>query len=319
MNTSEHEADLGGPVHYLEFHASAQTGTSPAGINGQASARGPAKGQGLPPTATPPIVLVHGLGGSVVNWLSVGSLLATRTRVFALDLVGFGRTPMAGRSATLPSNMALVSRFIREVAGCPAIVMGNSMGGAISVLLSAEQPELVSRLVLVNSALPRPFRAPVDPLVAAVFSAYMIPGVGELVLRLRMSMGPERFVRDTLRLCGVDRKQMDQSVYRALVEVATARRGMPWANGAFLAAARSLMRTLAARDRFHQRLMQVRAPTLMIQGSADRLVPVAAAQAAARMRPDFALSILDGVGHTPMLEVPERFVETVLGWMDRGG
>src|SRR5690349_11810284 len=79
----------------------------------------------------PPMVLVHGLGGSLVNWLRVTGPLSARYRVLAPDLPGFGRTPLAGRSVSVEANAKLLGRFIEKVAGGRAIVAGNSMGGAI--------------------------------------------------------------------------------------------------------------------------------------------------------------------------------------------
>jgi pimeloyl-ACP methyl ester carboxylesterase len=67
--------DLGGPLHYQDFG-----GTGPT------------------------MVLVHGLGGSHLNWMMVGERLARRARVLVPDLAGFGRTPLAGRSASVSAN-----------------------------------------------------------------------------------------------------------------------------------------------------------------------------------------------------------------------
>src|SRR6476646_2185149 len=106
------------------------------------------------PDATP-VVLVHGLGASTVSWELVGRDLADRlgARVTALDLPGFGRS-RAERPATMSSHRAAVTALLR--AQGPAIVIGNSMGGATSVGVAARHPDLVHALVLVNAAFPRP-------------------------------------------------------------------------------------------------------------------------------------------------------------------
>jgi len=67
--------------------------------------------------------MVHGLGGAAVNWLAVGPELAKHHRTFALDLAGFGRTPLFHRSAALGANAELVHRFIEDVIGEPVILM----------------------------------------------------------------------------------------------------------------------------------------------------------------------------------------------------
>lgn len=281
--------DAGGPVHVADFGGSG-----------------------------PPVVLVHGLGASHTSWMAVGPALAERRRVLAPDLIGFGRTPLAGRAASIEANVAMLARFLDEEAREPAVLVGNSMGGLLALLTAAARPGAVSGLVLVCPALPRPSSAPVDAMVTALFAMYLIPGVGELFLRRRMAqVGPEQVLRDTLRLCGVDPARVLPAAWEASLALAHERRGFAWADAAFLAAARSLVRTNLRRERVYQVIRELPARGLLIQGSADRLVPLAATAAAARLRPDWQLEVLEGVGHVPQLEVPERWVEIVTRWLDR--
>src|SRR5690348_5257489 len=100
-------ADLDGPVHYLDFGGREQG---------------------------PIIVCVHGLGGASWNWSALAPMLTDEARVLAVDLAGHGRTPAAGRRTTAPANRRLLERFLREVAREPVVLIGNSMGGAISAL-----------------------------------------------------------------------------------------------------------------------------------------------------------------------------------------
>ena len=82
---------------------------------------------------------------------------------------------------------------------------------------------------------------------------------------------------------------------------------------AFLQASRSIGLRMAD-PRFWSRVAQVQAPTLLVHGSLDRLIPVAAARELARRRPDWKLEVLDGVGHVPMMETTELFMDTVDAW-----
>src|SRR5215472_1377088 len=123
-NVASRHADLDGPVHYLDLG-----------------------GDG------PPLVGVHGLGGSALNWIAVGEGLAAHHRVLALDLRGFGETPL-GAGTRLRDNVRLLDLFLREVVGRPATLVGNSMGGLLSVRQAAEHPDTVCNLVLVDPALP---------------------------------------------------------------------------------------------------------------------------------------------------------------------
>src|ERR687886_1016756 len=168
--------DLGGPIHYLDF--------------GGAGA---------------PLVCVHGLGGAALNWMAVGPGLARSHRVLAPDMRGFGGTPLLGRSADVDANQRLLDRFVREVAGPSAILVGNSMGGLLSVLQAARQPETVQALVLANPALPWRLRRRPDLRVGAIFGALLLPGLAEWRLRRRLRRwGPDRLAASTLRLVAAD-------------------------------------------------------------------------------------------------------------------
>jgi pimeloyl-ACP methyl ester carboxylesterase len=286
------EVDLDGPVHYLDF-----------GGTGRA------------------MVMVHGLGGSALNWLAVAPALTRHARVYAVDLAGFGRTPLAGRSADVRSNRALLDRFIAEVAGGTAMVAGNSMGGLICVMQAAMRPERVDGLVLVDPASPRAGLAAPDALVVGAFAAYAVPGVGERFVAGRARrLGPEGLVRETLLLCNVDPSRIPPDVVRAHVDLARDRmESMPWSGRAFLQAARSLVGVVAQRRRYLEMVRAVRAPTLLVHGARDRLVTRASADLLARERPDWRLEVFEDAGHTPQLEAADRFVDVVTSWMDEAG
>jgi len=283
--------DLDGPVHVADFG-----------------------GEG------PAIVLVHGLGGSYVNWLATGPLLARSARVVALDLVAFGRTPPEGRSSGVGANADLLARFIEEEIRGPCVVVGNSMGGMISLMTAARRPEQIAGVVLVDAALPRPSGAGIDGAVALAFASYAVPGFGEVVLRARaLRMGPERYVHEMLDLVCAHPSRVPPDLVVAHVAFARERFQMPYADRMFLDAARSLMITLAGKRRFLASVDTITAPALIIQGARDRLVPVEAARALARRRPDWELEVYDDVGHAPQIEVPERLASSILGWLEGAG
>ena len=281
-------ADLDGPVHYADFG-----------------------GRGRP------IVLVHGLGGSCLNWLPVGAALAAHGRVLALDLAGHGRTPALGRSARVGDNRRLLARFLAEVAREPAVLVGNSMGGYLSLAEAALEPGRVTSLVLVDPALPMARGGGVDRRVLAMLLGLSVPLLGEALMRRRARRGPERMVRDLLALCGIDPARLAPDVYEAHVALAREREPLARAGGRdFLRAQRSLVARLFRRRRFFRMIATVRAPALIVQGERDRLVRVEAARAFAAARPDWRLVVLDGVGHAPQLEAPDRFLAAVEPWLD---
>ena len=264
------------------------------------------------------MVLVHGLGGAAVNWSAVGPGLAARARVVAPDLAGFGRTPLAGRTARVRANQRLLGRFVDELAVDPVILVGNSMGGMISLLEAADHPERVAGLVLVDPAVPRPRGVRLDPRIALRFATYAAPGLGErLLARHRARLGPEGMVADVLQVCCAEPEQVPAELVEAMRAATRERVGFAWADTAFLQAARSMITSMVVRPRrFLALIAAVEVPTLVIQGAADQLVPPAAIHALVRNRPEWTVHVLDGVGHVPQLEVPGHFVELVTAWLD---
>ncbi len=290
FGATSHWAYLDGPVHYVDFG-------------------GPASGT--------PIVCVHGLGGSHTNWLSVGKGLARHGRVLALDLGGFGRTPPQ-RGATVDANRELLGDFLTEVVGEPAVLVGNSMGGALSILQAAADPDSVAGLVLVGPALPRELLAPIDRVVAGQFALHALPAVGPAWLRRRAArLGAEGITRETLALCCVDVDRVPEEAVAATVELRRERESMPWAEQSFLDASRSLMAKLLRRRAFDEQVAAITAPALIIHGVQDRLVALANVKRLAELRPDWQLELLDDIGHVPQLEVPDRFVDLVGAWLSR--
>jgi pimeloyl-ACP methyl ester carboxylesterase len=268
----------------------------------------------------PLMVLLHGLGGSHVNWVRLGPLLAQRARVVAPDFPGFGYTQPQGRATTVQANARWLDRFLGEFAETPAILVGNSMGGLIGILEAVANPETVAGLVLLNPALPLAPKEPRDLQVTLAFSAYMVPGVGEAFVRRRARiLGPEGMVRETFALCCADPTRVPPEVVDAHVQVTRDRLRMPWADASMLAAARSMLRMLMRRGRFMQMLERVGPPTLLINGEGDRLVKLAAARIVSEARTDWTFKSLDDLGHVPQLEDPERTANEIWSWLDGPG
>lgn len=272
------------------------------------------------PGAGPVFVAVHGLGGSHVNWALLAPQLAQRGPVYAPDLAGFGLTLPTGRSARVMDNVDLLAGFIRTVSpDVPVVLLGNSMGGLITLLLAATRPRLVARCVLVSPASPRPLRAPLDRQVLTNFAVMAVPGLGERWLaRRQRSITVDQQVRETMALCAADPDSLDAEVLEQHVEMARRRREMSHAHSALLEASRSLLLVVGPRAPvLWQSVADVQAPTLLLHGGRDRLVTSAGMQAIAKRRPDWTFVTYDDLGHIPMLEAPQRVADDIVAWMDR--
>jgi pimeloyl-ACP methyl ester carboxylesterase len=306
-------ATLGAPTHFADF------GGAPGG---------------------PLVICVHGLGGSYRNWIGLAPLLTPVARVLAIDLAGHGRTPPTGHGADVRSNRRLLHRFLTEVAGGPAILVGNSMGGLISVLEAAAGPAggpagprggraagaaaapspLVAGIVLLDPALPRPRGVRPDPEIARMFAAIAVPGLGEYLLaRQHRLLSPERQVRGTISRCAGDPATVPAEVVAAHVALLRERTDHREIDRAQLGSTRSLLMMLARARPINRAVRRVAAPTMLIHGEADRLIPVPAARQVARARPDWRVEIRPGVGHIPQMEDAPGTAALILDWFGREG
>jgi pimeloyl-ACP methyl ester carboxylesterase len=266
-----------------------------------------------------PIVMVHGLGGSHLNWVGIAPGLAERHHVYAIDQAGFGLTPGTHRSTSVHANADLVARFIQEVVGRPAVLVGNSMGGMVSLLMTGTHPELVEGLVLIDPSIPVPRQRP-DLAVSATFLLYATPVLGERYMELMTRRTTDRQrVQGVVNLCFADPARANPAVVDAGVVLAGQRRTVPGQEAAFLGAARSLMKVLVAPRGYRSLMHSIDKPVLLVHGEQDRLVPIAAARAVAADNPSWETLFLPGVGHTPQLEVPDPVRERMTTWLDDHG
>jgi pimeloyl-ACP methyl ester carboxylesterase len=287
--------DIGGPVCYREWD-------------------GPADG--------PTFVCAHGLGGSLLNWAVVAPGLAERGRVLALDLPGFGLTPLEGRSAGVSANWRLLNGFLRALDLPPIVLVGNSMGGMLTLIQSAHHPESLSQMILVDAAFPRGRgrAAQPSPWLAGAFAVYSTSRLGEKVMAARARrLGAEGLVRETLRLCAADPSRIDPKLVAAHVEMTRRREAFDYAAPAFQEAARSIFLAQVRPARYRAVVRRARTPALVIHGGRDRLVPVGIAREAARDHDNWTLEVFHDLGHIPQMEAPERWLATVNQWLDHVG
>lgn len=276
--------DLDGPVHYVDHG-----------------------GRGTP------MVLVHGLGGSHLNWLAVAPRLAERHRLYAVDLAGFGLTPLAGRRASVHANQRLLDGFLDQIVpDKPVTLVGNSMGGLISMMEAAEYPQKVESLVLVTPALPPVSRSAVNRQALIRIALPALPVVGPKIADRYRAMVPlERQVDDTLEMLCVDARRVPEEIRVASLEMTRLRQDMEWTVPAFVDASRSIGLMFARRKRYMSMIHRISCPVLVVHGEHDAIVPVAAARWLREQRPDFDFAFFADAGHIPHIETADKFVKSV--------
>jgi pimeloyl-ACP methyl ester carboxylesterase len=257
--------------------------------------------------AGPPVVLLHGFGDSADTWRLVLARLARRDRAaIAVDLPGFGTADLLARhEPILPQLDAFAAAAVRHAAEehGSAILCGNSLGGALS-LRAGEDPGLpLAGIVPVAPAgleMPRWFQLiEADPLVRRLLAA-PVP-IPETVVRQVTAQVYRRLAFARPGAIDGDVVSSFTSHYRTL---ATGRR--------VLATGRRLLPELT--DPF--RLERVRCPMLLVWGDRDRMVTHHGAEQVTAALPDTTYVLLEGCGHCPQVEEPDRFVEELCAFAE---
>ncbi|MDE0169351.1 MAG: alpha/beta hydrolase [bacterium] len=266
------------------------------------------------------VLLVHGLSGSAVNWVELADGLTAYGRVVAPELPGFGRTPPAGRRASIEAQAEILAEFIRRQTDEPALIVGNSMGAMATMILAGRYPELVSRLVLINSPAPSPSAVGIAPVWMLVMVLYLIPGLNKALLTWLHNQGsPEERTEAGIDMIAARAERIPRSTRLLHAQVTAERNTMPWTHEVHLEAYRSIVRTLVPYSRFDQMVRRITVPTLLIHGTMDLVVPIAAAERLASLRPDWMYRPMVEVGHIPMMESPELCLELIGEFMAATG
>jgi pimeloyl-ACP methyl ester carboxylesterase len=281
-----------------------------------------------------PAVYVHGLGGSSTNWTDLAALLAPVAGGTAPDLPGFGYSePEEGFDFTLQAHADVVVRHIETgfsggrvaeppargrasdvTVGGPVHLFGNSMGGAIALLVAAQKPELVRTLTLISPAVPDlrldPRRLS-DPRMAFAY----LPLVGARVRAQLAALGPRERAAQVIKLCFADPSRFPESRLDELTEEHGARAGFAWAAPAMARSTFAIFRAWSTRGKASLWAVAplVKAPTLVVWGREDRVISVKRAVRTARAIPRARLLVLPRTGHVAQMERPVVVAKAVLG------
>jgi len=248
----------------------------------------------------PPLMLVHGFLVDHRSWEDVAMRLADRHRIVALDLPGYGKSPVPGNAAPdLPLFARAVAGAIRALCPGPVDLAGHSMGGGIAIAVAARHPELVRRLVAVD-ALSFPFRLPFKGRLP------LVPGFGRLLFRrlYGRSLFLAYFRNDVMH----DRRRLNlqrvEHYYRAFDP--PERRDWAFRTLPLTADPRPIA-ALAPR---------VSRPTLILWGEHDRLIPRHVAESLQAAIPGSRLEWIPDSGHAPPEEQPEETARRIAGFLE---
>jgi pimeloyl-ACP methyl ester carboxylesterase len=271
--------DVGGKVHYREW-------PGPEGLT---------------------IVCVHALGRSHLSWVGPSPTLSRHGRMLALDLPGYGLSPRAGRRGTVEAHQAVLDGFIDRTTSGPVVLIGESLGGAVSARQAGRDPGRIAGVALVSSYLPPVFggwRAP------AVVSGLLLERLGDIG-RLLVEVPLDAIVPQGGRI------PLSEEV---AAEAAVIQRERPRGLGAVATDAEalgSLVGLSAVASRAHAMFDAIRCPVLVLHGEVDSEVPAVWARAAATAHPEWELHVLREVGHICDIDDPGVWATIAAHWLER--
>jgi pimeloyl-ACP methyl ester carboxylesterase len=255
-------------------------------------------GEGLP------VVFVHGLGGQWQNWLENIPRVAQERRVLALDLPGFGLSEMPRDRITITGYGKCVDAFCEALGLGRVVLVGNSMGGFISSEVAIQFPERVERLVLVSAA--------------GITTANLRRAPVLLAARIATAVTAYTAARHE----AIARRPVSRHVALALVARHPSRikSDLAW-EGLFKGTGKpgfdDALRASLEYD-FQDRLGETRAPTLIVWGENDTILPARDAREFERLIPQSRTVVMEDTGHVPQLERPTIFNDLLLDFLGEG-
>jgi pimeloyl-ACP methyl ester carboxylesterase len=261
------------------------------------------KDEGPKRADTPALLLVHGSSSTMKTWDAMAVLLKRNYRVIRYDIPGMGLSgdvPDAAIGTVEPADIA--EQLLGRLGITKVTVIGVSSGSTLGVFLAAKRPDLVERLIISN--------APSDP----VQTAHMVPAPdwARAQAEARTSGFQNQFFWDQfLSYFAGDARRIDAATRRHFYDFG---RRAPDKN--FIA----MIAKVADAPKARAAMAKVTAPTLLIWGGSDKLLPPSAGRTLLGYltATDAAIVYLPDVGHFPPIETPERFTRIARSWIEAG-
>jgi pimeloyl-ACP methyl ester carboxylesterase len=242
-----------------------------------------------------PIVLTHGIGGSLELWGPQLAALGESHRIIAWDVPNHGLSDLTGKTEDWESYAAWLLAFADALGLGHFIAAGNSMGGALSLRVAGLAPGRVKGVVLANAA-------SLGPEVFPVFRLMTLPLLGE-AMNKPSKQGVDRMLSAIVK----DKACISPDLYDDLLRNQFKKGGA----AAFLATLRTTTNLSGQRKsvwEVSQKLLStLDVPMLILHGRQDAVLPLKHSEAAAKRAWNAKLIVLEDCGHTPQIEKPEEF------------
>ena len=265
----------------------------------------------------PALVLLHGFGASSGHWRdNAEAIAAAGYRVYAMDLLGFGKSDQPGGRLDNRLWSRQLQCFLEQIVGKPAVVAGNSLGSLVGLTTAVFRPELV--IAVAAAPLPDPTLLSPLPLRRSPWSRRWQRWLVLLVSRclpLKLLIAVLR-QNPLLRMGLASAYASGERIDNELVQLIRWPASRSTAGRALGAMVRG-MALRPARATAPQLLLRLNRPLLLLWGRRDRLVPPLIAERVVQQAPAGLAELhwLEGLGHCPHDEAPETFNTALIGWL----
>ena len=242
----------------------------------------------------PPLILLHGLGASLITWRDNLEALSKKFRVYALDLPGHGDSE---KPLSFDYSMENICEFILEFMDLMKIdiahIVGNSAGGAIGLQIALERPEKLGKLVLVDSA-------GLGQDVSIYIRLVTLPILGTILESSRTG-GMRFMLYNVFYNNKFATEDLLEELYRS--------RQMLGAKEAVVKSIKNGVNLMGIRKEFlyTEKLKDLQIPSMVVWGAEDRIFPVRHAYNAVCNSPRTILKVFDRCGHWPHMEKAKEF------------
>jgi pimeloyl-ACP methyl ester carboxylesterase len=242
----------------------------------------------------PPLLALHGFGGSTYSWHAIRDVLSAHHTVYAFDLKGFGQSPKPDDDHySVYDQAALIIKYIADHKLTDVTLLGHSFGGGVAltaaVELEEQQPGVLSKLVLIDAA---SYQQDL-PWFISILRVPVIGTIGPWFMTTRAE------VRKVLRSAYFDKSKVTDEQVES------------YAYGLLQPGGQRALRDTAKQivpkdiDQLSRRYPHITVPTLILWGREDRVVPLANGERLAAAISGAKLVVIDNAGHIPHEEVPD--------------
>lgn len=259
----------------------------------------------------PVCLLLHGLADEADTWRHVLNPLSGSYRMIAPDLPGFGRSGKPKIRYSIPYFCEVIRELLKNLNVESAVFAGSSLGGMICQYIALGHPSLVDRLILIDGLLLNPRKK-----MSFSEALFLTPGIGEYYYSSLRNRPDEAY--QSLMVYYADLEKMPEEERSFLYERVSERVWNPGQSPAFFSLYRGLKGWLHKRQtEFREAIGKCNAPTLIIWGERDRIIPVKNAESLIRIQKSSRLVIIPGAGHLPHQEQPALFLECIRSFLNQ--